>query len=377
MQVRTLQGFFEVSLRRGVAPGYNPSMRAFRIARHGGPEVLEWVELPRPSPRADEVLVRVRACAVNHLDLWVRRGVEGHTFPLPLIPGSEVAGIVEEVGDVVRGVEAGQPVLIAPGVSDNQAAIEAGREMIGRGYGILGEHRDGGYAEYVVVPGRNVLPAPRGLSLTEAAAIPLTFLTAWHMLTARAALQPLEDVLVHAAGSGVSTAAIQIARLLGARHIVVTAGSDDKLERARELGATHLINYRREDFVAATRAVTGKKGVEVVFDHVGGDIFEKSLTALAWGGRLVLCGATVGHMANLNLRAVFFKSLSVLGSTMGTLTELRTILGLVEAGSLRPVIDSVYPLARAPEAQQRLERRDVFGKIVLSLDETEASHDGG
>jgi NADPH:quinone reductase-like Zn-dependent oxidoreductase len=351
-------------------------MRAFRVSRHGGPEALEWVEVPRPVPRVDEVLVRVRACAVNHLDLWLRRGVEGYTFPLPLIPGSEISGWVADVGEAVRGVEIGQPVLLAPGVSDNQAAIEAGREMISRGYGLLGEHRDGGYAEYVAVPGRNVLPAPRGLPLLAAAAVPLVFLTAWHMLAARARLERHEDVLIHAAGSGVSSAGIQIARLLGARHVIVTAGSDDKLERARALGATHLVNHRQEDFVAVVRDVTGKKGVEVVLDHVGGAVFERSLEALAWGGRLVLCGATSGHLAQVNLRAVFFKSLSILGSTMGTLAELRTVLRHVEAGWLHPVIDSTYPLEQAPEAQQRLEQRDVFGKIVLTVGEEEQANGG-
>lgn len=357
-------------------PRYNPGMRAYRISRHGGPEVLEWVEVPRPVPRADEVLVGVRACAVNHLDLWVRRGVEGHAFPLPLIPGSEVTGFVEEIGEAVRGVEVGQPVLVAPGVSDNQAAIEAGREMISRGYGILGEHRDGGYAEYVAVPGRNVLPAPRNLSLVEAAAVPLVFLTAWRMLAVRARLERHEDVLIHAAGSGVSTAGIQIARLLGARHVIVTAGSDEKLERARALGATHLVNYHEEDFVRVVREVTGKKGVEVALDHVGGEVFERSLDALAWGGRVVLCGATAAHLAQVNLRAVFFKGLSILGSTMGTLTELRTVLRHLETGLLHPVVDSTYPLERAPEAQRRLEERDVFGKIVLTVGEEETS-DGG
>ena len=367
---------FSTPAPSGARPGYNPAMRAFRVSRHGGPEALEWVEVPRPVPRADEVLVRVRACAVNHLDLWLRRGVEGYTFPLPLIPGSEISGWVADVGEAARGVEIGQPVLLAPGVSDNLAAIEAGREMISRGYGLLGEHRDGGYAEYVAVPRRNVLPAPRDLPLVAAAALPLVFLTAWHMLAVRAGLERHEDVLIHAAGSGVSSAAIQIARLLGARHVIVTAGSDDKLERARALGATHLVNYRQEDFVAMARHVTDRKGVEVVLDHVGGEVFERSLDALAWGGRLVLCGATTEHLAEVNLRAVFFKSLSILGSTMGTLAELRAVLRHVEAGLLHPVIDSTYPLEQAAEAQRRLEERDVFGKIVLTVGKEDPT-DGG
>ncbi len=344
-------------------------MRAFVISHHGGPEVLEWVEVPTPRPGPAEALVKVRACALNHLDLWVRKGVEGHRFPLPLTPGSEIAGDVIEVGELVQGARPGDPVLLAPGVSDNLEAIEAGRETTSPGYGILGEHRDGGYAEYVVVPERNVLPLPRGLTYVEAAALPLAFLTAWHMLVARAALAAHEDVLIHAAGSGVSTAAIQIARLLGARHILVTAGAASKLERAVRLGATHGIDSAREDFVQVVREVTAKKGVEVVVDHVGGETFERSLKTLAWGGRLVLCGATAGHLVQVNLRALFFKSQSILGSTMGTLSELRTILQHVERGALEPVIDRTFPLERAREAHEYLESRQAFGKVVLTVGE--------
>jgi NADPH:quinone reductase-like Zn-dependent oxidoreductase len=240
--------------------------------------------------------------------------------------------------------------------------------MLCRRYGILGEHRDGGYADYLVVPRRNVLPLPRGLTYAEAAALPLVFLTAWHMLVGRARLARGEDVLIHAAGSGVSSAAIQIARLLGARHIVATAGSDGKLAKARRLGATHTVNYRDGDFLAATKEATGGKGVEVVVDHVGGEVFERSMKALAWAGRIVLCGATAAPKAEINLRAVFFKSLSILGSTMGSLAELKHLLGFVESGELRPVVDRTLPLAEAPAAQAALEDREQFGKIVLVSD---------
>jgi NADPH:quinone reductase-like Zn-dependent oxidoreductase len=343
-------------------------MQAYRISRHGGPEVLEWLGLPDPQPRADEALIRVRACALNHLDLWVRRGVEGVTYPLPLIPGSEIAGEIQDTGELVQGLEPGRPVLIAPGVSCGQCdRCVAAEDMYCRDYGILGEHRDGGYAGLVAVPARNVLPLPRGLSYVEAAALPLVFMTAWRMLTARAALQPLEDVLIHAAGSGVSSAAIQIARLLGARHIIATAGGEAKLERALELGATHALDYRTADWPKEARGITGGKGVDVVVDHVGGEVFEQSLRALGWAGRVVLCGATARPDAKINLRAVFWKSLSILGSTMGSMAELRTLLRHVEAGRLRPVVDRTLPLAEAPAAQELLERREQFGKIVLTV----------
>jgi NADPH:quinone reductase-like Zn-dependent oxidoreductase len=234
-------------------------------------------------------------------------------------------------------------------------------------YGILGEHRDGGYAELLVVPRRNVLPLPRGLSYVEAAATPLVFLTAWHMLVGRAKLARREDVLVHAAGSGVSSAAIQIARLLGARVVVATAGSDAKLAKARELGATHTVDYRTSDFVAAAREATGGKGVEVVVDHVGGEVFERSLKALAWAGRIVLCGATAAGEATVNLRAVFFKSLSILGSTMGSNAELGRLLPFFERGRLRPVVAETMPLAELAAAHEKLAGRGVFGKIVMTV----------
>lgn len=262
----------------------------------------------------------------------------------------------------------GQPTLVAPGISCGHCeSCVGGVDHLCRQYGILGEHRDGGYAEYVVVPRRNILPLPNGLTYAEAAALPLVFLTAWHMLVSRARLARLEDVLIHAAGSGVSSAGIQIAKLLGARYIIATAGSADKLAKAVKLGATHTINYQKEDFAKKVRQVTEKKGVEVVFDHVGGEVFERSLAALAWNGRIVLCGATASPTATINLRVVFFKSLSILGSTMGSLSELRQLLRHVEAGDLRPVLDRTLPLQQAREAQELLERREQFGKIVLTV----------
>lgn len=341
-------------------------MKAWLIENHGGPEALAWVDLPRPEPEPDEVLVRVRACALNHLDLWVRNGVEGHRFPLPLIPGSEVSGEVESWGTAVSDLERSARVLIAPGLSCGFCdACVAGADHRCRRYGILGETRHGGYAEWICVPRRNVLPLPGPLSHAEAAALPLVFLTAWHMLVGRARLQPLEDILIHAAGSGVSSAGIQIARLVGARHIIVTAGSDEKLEKARSLGATHTINYRTDSFVPRVREITERKGVEVVLDHVGGEVFEQSLSTLNWSGRIVTCGATSSPKAELSLRALFFKSLSILGSTMGSQAELREVLRFVAAGRLRPVVDRTFPLEQAPDAQRMLEAREQFGKIVL------------
>lgn len=351
-------------------------MRGYQIRRHGGPEALQWHDdLPTPEPGPGEVRVRVRACALNHLDLWVRNGVPGHTFPLPLVPGSEIAGDVDEVGAGVGDVEAGTPTLVAPGVACGHCRrCAAGDDHLCRRYGILGEHRDGGYAEYLVVPRRNLLPLPRGLSYVEAAATPLVFLTAWHMLANRAELQRGEDVLIQAAGSGVSSAALQIARMLGARHIVATAGGEEKLAKARELGATHTVNYRQDDFVKTVKEATGGKGVEVAVDHVGGEVFERTLRALAWAGRVVLCGATAGGEAQVNLRAVFFKSLSILGSTMGRRADLMRLAAFFESGDLEPVVDRTFPLEEAPAAQETLENREQFGKVVLTVGDEAAAH---
>lgn len=351
-------------------------MRGFQIREHGGPEALEWRDdLPTPDPGPLEVRVRVRACALNHLDLWVRNGVPGHRFPLPLIPGSEIAGEIDALGPGVDSLEVGAPTLVAPAVSCGHCQrCAAGDDQLCREYGILGEHRDGGYAEYVVVPRRNILELPRGLSFVEAAATPLVFLTAWHMLVERAKLQRGEDVLIHAAGSGVSSAALQIARLLGARRIIATAGSEAKLARARELGATHTVNYHQGDFVATAREATAGKGVEVVVDHVGGEIFERSFKALAWAGRVVLCGATAEAEATINLRAVFFKSLSILGSTMGSRAELMALARYFESGELAPVVDRAFPLQEAAAAQEALENREQFGKLVLTVGDEEEAH---
>ena len=284
------------------------------------------------------------------------------------MPGSEVAGDVAAIGAGVTDLAEGTPCLLSSGVSCGVCArCLAGLDHLCSRYGLLGEHRDGGYAELVAVPRRNVFAIPAGLSYVEAAAIPLGFLTAWHMLSARAELAPHEDILLHAAGSGVTSAGIQIARLLGARRILVTAGSAEKLTLARTLGATHGILYNQGDFVRAVREATQGEGVDVVFDHVGGETFERSLKLLKRGGRIVLCGSTSGPEAKINLRALFFKQLSILGSTMGSLAELHSLLRYFDSGALRPVVDRTFPLAEAPAAQEFLARRGAFGKLVLTV----------
>lgn len=341
-------------------------MRAVLIREHGGPEVLTLTDLPSPTPAPGEALVRVKAVALNHLDLWLRRGVPGHTFPLPMIPGSEVAGVVEEIAPNDRW-KPGDEVLVAPGYSCGLCvACLSGNDPLCPKFGIFGETKSGGAAELIAVPVRNLLRKPPALSFAEAAALPLDLLTAWHMLVARAQLRPGETVLVHAGGSGVGSAAIQIAKLWGAT-VYATAGTDEKVRRSRELGADEALNYRTADFVAEARRLTGKRGVDVVFEHVGGETFERSLRALAKGGRLVTCGATAAAEVTINLRLVFFKLLSILGSTMGSLAELQEVLKHVEAGRLKPVLDRVLALEEVAEGHRILEAREAFGKIVFTV----------
>jgi NADPH:quinone reductase-like Zn-dependent oxidoreductase len=343
-------------------------VRGYRIDEHGGPETLFLRELPDPTAGPGEALVRVRACGLNHLDLWVRKGVPGHRFPLPIVPGAEVAGTVEALGPGVDGIEPGAPVVLGAGVSCGHCErCLAAEDWLCPSYGLLGEHRDGGAAELVAVPRRNLFPIPRGLSYLEAAAVPLVFLTAWHMLAARAALRPHEDVLLHAAGSGVTTAGIQIAKLLGARRILVTSSSAEKLPRALALGATQGFDSSAGDFARAVREATGGRGVDVVLDHVGGETLERSFKCLARGGRIVSCGTTSAATAEVPMRALFFKSQALLGSTMGSLAELSRLLPRFETGELAPVVAGALPFERLAEAHGRLEARGVFGKLVLAV----------
>ncbi len=341
-------------------------MKAVTMRAHGGPEVLKLEELPDPKAGPGQVVVRVRAAALNHLDVWVRRGWPGLTLEWPHVPGSDIAGVIEAVGPGVAGISAGDEVVLNPGVSCGRCEMcLSGLDNGCRRYAILGEHVSGGYAERLAVPAANVLGKPKNLSFDEAACLPLVFLTAWHALVTRAGLRAGETVLVQAAGSGVGSAAVQIAKLIGAT-VIATAGSDEKCRKALALGADHAVNYEREDFLARAKALTGKRGVDVVFEHVGKKTWEKSLLSLASGGRLVTVGATTGWDPPTDLRHVFYRQLSVLGSTMGSKGELFQVLRFVEQGKLRPVLDRVLPLGEAARAQELLSSRAQFGKIVLN-----------
>jgi len=343
-------------------------MKAVRFHEHGGPEVLRYEDVPEPSIGPHEVLVRVRACALNHLDVWLRKGMPDVVVPLPHIPGCDIAGEVAAVGELARRVQAGQRVVISPGIGCGQClSCLSGRDNLCRSYEIIGGYRiDGGYAEYVKVPEANLLPMPEGMSFEAAAAFPLAFLTAWNMLVNLARVQRGEDVLVMGAGSGVGSAAIQIAKLFGAR-VLAAASSDDKLDRARAFGADEGINYAAQDLVAEVRRVTAKRGVDVIFEHVGGPFFETLIPLLAPGGRLVTCGATAGHLARTDIRYLFTREISILGAHMGPKADVVRILAEIARGALRPIVDRVFPLKEAAEAHRILENRKVFGKLVLAV----------
>jgi NADPH:quinone reductase-like Zn-dependent oxidoreductase len=340
-------------------------VKAAIFRQHGGPEVLEYADVPEPRIRPNEVLVEVKACALNHLDIFVRGGMPGIEIPLPHILGNDIAGVVREVGELVTWTKPGDEVMVNPGVSCGHCeACLSGQDNLCREYDIMGYRRDGGYAEFVAVPGANIIPKPAQLSWEEAAALPLVTVTAWHMLVTRVNVQPGENVLVHAAGSGVGSIAIQIAKLRGAR-VLTTASTDEKLQKARELGADETINYTQADWPKEVRRLTDRKGVDVVVEHTGAATWPGSISSLKNNGRLVTCGATSGYDARTDLRQVFYRHLTILGSFMGSKAELLEAMKFVREGKVRAVVDQVLPLSEARKAHELIENRAQFGKVVL------------
>jgi NADPH:quinone reductase-like Zn-dependent oxidoreductase len=339
-------------------------MKAIRIHQFGGPEVLQYEDVPDPQARKDQVLVRVRACAMNHLDLWVRKGLPG--VKLPHILGSDIAGEIAEVGEYVTGFKSGQRVLIAPmHFCGHCAKCVAGLQNQCREFTVLGNGVDGGNCELIAVPAANVIPIPDSLDFNQAASVPLVFLTAWHMLVGRAAVRPGQTVLVLGGSSGVGTAAIQIGKLFHCR-VITTAGTQSKLERARELGADHGINHYEQKISDEVRKITNKEGVDIVIEHVGAATWDESLKSLKTAGTLVTCGATTGPSVGIDLRHLFARQLSLLGSYMGTMGELHEVLAHVFAGRLKPVVDRTFPLKDARAAHEYLEKSEMFGKVVLN-----------
>lgn len=338
-------------------------MKAVRIHQFGGPEVLCYEDVPDPKPRADEVLVRVRACAMNHLDIWVRKGLPG--VQLPHMLGSDVAGEIVEAGEYITGFKAGQRVLLAPMVFCNHCPkCVSGLQNQCPQFSVLGNVVDGGNCELIAVPAVNVIPIPDGLTFNQAASVPLVFLTAWHMLTGRAALRPGQTVLILGANSGVGIAAIQVAKFFNAT-VITTAGDERKMQHARELGADHVINHYTQKISVEVRKIV-REGVDIVVEHVGAATWDESLKAMKSAGTLVTCGATTGPAVGIDLRFLYSRQLTLLGSYMGTMGELHEVLRHVFSGRLKPVVDRSFPLSEARAAHEYMEKSRMFGKIVLN-----------
>jgi len=341
-------------------------MKAARFHQHGGPDVLQYEDAPEPAIAPGQVLVKVKACALNHLDIWVRQGIPAFPVPLPHTGGCDVAGLVERIAGEGYGLNVGDRVFVSPGLSCWRCEFcLRGQDNRCISYRILGAQVDGGMADYVTVPAINVLPIPGSLSFEQAAAFPLTAVAAWHMLFGLARLQPAEDILVLGAGSGVGSMAVQMAHAAGAR-VITTVGSDDKAEKAKALGAEVVLNHRRDKIAERIMQVTGGRGVNVVIEHIGPATWEQSLRSLATGGRLITCGATSGPEVRLDLRALYMRQTKVMGSFMGTRDELLAAAKWMGEGRIRAMVDSVLPLKEIRAAHERMLDRKLFGKIVLT-----------
>lgn len=336
-------------------------MRAVLIEEHGGPEVLEVRKVPNPEIGPLDVLIKVLACGVNHVDLYLRQGIIGANIPLPAIPGREVAGEIIEVGEMVRDFTLGDRVTVIPRFPcGNCEPCRIGEE----GMCLQAASIPGGYAELTTAPASSLIALPPEISYDQAASVALAYLTAWHMLITRAKVRSGEDVLVHAAGSGVGSGAIQIAKLAGAR-VIATASSDIKLERARQIGADETVNYSRDNFTDAVLGITEGRGVDIVVEHIGTDTWQGSIECLAFNGRLVTSGAHTGVYGRINIQELFIKQLTIIGAYLGSRQELAQLLKVVAQGRVKPAIDSVYPLEGAKEAHQMMEERRQFGKLLI------------
>jgi len=341
-------------------------LKAIRIHAHGGADQLRYEDVEEPriaSP--NDVIVKLQAAALNHIDIWVRMGATGMQIPMPHILGADGAGVVAEVGNGVKSVRTGDKVCLYSftGCGECEFCL-SDRDFMCIRVRSLGERLDGTYAEYVRVAAENCFPFPSYMTFDEGAAFPLVFLTLWRMLVTNARLQPGESLLIIGIGGGVASAALQVAKQMGAR-IIVTSGNDEKLERARALGADHGINHRRRNFAEEVRNLTDNRGVDVVLDSVAGEVWQKSLASLAHGGRLVTCGATAGGEPNDDLKRMISRELKIYGSTLGSREDFRQLLSFLEVSKIRPILDRKFPLREAAAAQQRMEKARQFGKILL------------
>ncbi|MFQ5595326.1 MAG: zinc-binding dehydrogenase [Anaerolineae bacterium] len=342
-------------------------MKAIAFYQHGDIDQLKIVELPQPEPGRVEVLINVKAVALNHLELWVLGGLPGLDLEMPHVGGSDIAGLIAGLGEGVTGFQVGQRVVVNPTLSCGDCEwCRRGEDSLCDEFGVIGEHCRGGAAEYVVVPARNVMPMPDAFPFTDAAAVPLVFLTAWRALITRAQLRPGEDVLILGASGGVASAAIQIARLAGARVFAVTS-SPEKAEKARALGADWAVDRTQQNWSRAVFEATNRRGVDLVLENVGAATWFDSLRSAKKGGRIVTYGATSGPRPQTDIRYIFWKQLTILGTTMSTRSEFHDVMNLVWQGRLKPVVDSIFPMAQAQAAYRRLQAGEQFGKVVIDI----------
>ncbi|MFQ5343030.1 MAG: zinc-binding dehydrogenase [Anaerolineae bacterium] len=342
-------------------------MKAIGFYEHGDTDQLKTIELPQPEPGPAEVLINVKAVALNHLDLWVLQGLPGLNLEMPHIGGSDIAGLIAGLGDGVTGFQVGQRVVVNPTLSCGDCEwCRRGEDSLCDQFGVIGEHSRGGMAEYVVVPARNVMPMPDEFPFAEAAAAPLVFLTAWRALITRGQVRPGEDVLILGASGGVASAAIQVARLAGARVYAVTS-SPEKAEKARALGADWTVDRTQQNWSKAVFEATNRRGVDLVLENVGAATWFDSLRSAKKGGRIVTYGATSGPRPQTDIRYIFWKQLSILGTTMSTRSEFHDVMNLVWQGRLKPVVDSVFPMEQARAAYHRLQAGEQFGKVVIEI----------
>lgn len=347
-----------ISIKHG-----SDKMRAVIFDKPGSLDELKYTYVDTPKPGPGEVLIKVHACALNHLDLWTLRGMPGMKISMPHILGCDIAGEVVKYGSKTKKMKG--PVIAAPGISCGRCAhCKNGWDSLCDRYKIQGFQINGGYAEFAVVPLSNVIQVSKVLTLEQWAALPLVATTAWHMLVTRANLQKGETVLIHSAGSGVGSIAIQIAKYLGAK-VITTVGSDEKIKKAKQLGADHVIQYEKKNFAEEVLALTNGRGVDVVVEHIGPATFQKSLACLAKKGRLVTCGVTSGTLTQIDLRFIFARQLSIIGCYMGGIDELKKVTALVNKKIIKPVIHKTFTLREARQALECMQNRANFGKIVL------------
>lgn len=343
------------------------TMRAAVLRRHGGRDAIQVEDIPIPEPGRGEVRIKVKACALNWLDVGIREGPKFGEIPLPLVGGGDVAGALDKLGEDVTGWQTGDEVVLYPLITCGVCEFcRRGEPTTCPDHQIFGEHVDGGLAEYIIAPAANLLPKPQRLSFIEAASLPVVAMTAWHMLITVGQLRPGETALILGAGGGVASLGIQIARHAGAR-VFATTSSPEKMARARELGAHEVINYREEDWLARILEITGGRGVDLIQDNVGAATWPLSLKALARNGRLVPCGSHSGTRFELEVSQIYHRQLQIRGSNGGTIYDLMSALALAEAGHIHPVIDTVLPLEQIHEGHRLLEEGAHFGKVVMEL----------